>query len=111
MCSYTVTKFGQQIKKKKGQKQSEVFEIWFPRKIQKVRWLVKIKNLEVLKNVNEKRYLMKIISERKCIWIRHTIRNNKYLTMIIEGLVNGKSAWGRPRQKFITQIMEETEIN
>jgi len=36
--------------------------------------------------------------ERRKKWIGHLIRNNTWITTIIEGKTEGKSGRGRPRQ-------------
>jgi len=35
------------------------------------------------------------------------MRNNEWTTTIMEGKVEGKAAWGRPRTPFMKQIMED----
>lgn len=38
--------------------------------------------------------------------IKHTLCNNSLLKLIIEGCVDGKTRRGRPRVKYISQIMD-----
>ncbi|VVC38382.1 Hypothetical protein CINCED_3A003431 [Cinara cedri] len=47
---------------------------------------------------------MAIVKRRKK-WIGHLIRNNSWITTIIEGKIEGKPGRGRPRQAYMKQIM------
>jgi len=40
-------------------------------------------------------------------WIGHIIRNNEWVTTIIEGKTDGKAGRGRPRIPFMKQITED----
>jgi len=40
-------------------------------------------------------------------WIKHIIRNNKWITTIIRGKVDGKAGRGKPRTPLMKQIIED----
>lgn len=54
-------------------------------------------NEEVYERINEK---WTTIVERIKKWIGHLIRNNTWITTIIEGKTEGKLERGRPRQSL-----------
>ena len=48
--------------------------MWLWRKLEKIKWQDKISNDEVLTTVNDSRYLITTIGERKKNWIGHVLR-------------------------------------
>jgi len=52
--------------------------------------------------------MWKTIREMRKKWIGHIIRNNEWITTIIEGKMGGKAGRGRPRTPFMKQIIEYT---
>jgi predicted transcriptional regulator len=53
--------------------------------------------------MNEQKTIWKTIRERKKKWIGHIMRNNEWITKIIEG----KAGRGRPITLFMKQIIED----
>jgi hypothetical protein len=55
-------------------------------------------NEEVLKEINEKRTILRVVGIRK---VGHLLRHNGFVTNIMEGRVLGKESRGRPRLSYI----------
>lgn len=53
--------------------------------------------------------IWKTIRERRFLRIGQIIRNNEWITIIIEGKVDGKSGGRRPSTTFMKQIIEDVE--
>ena len=60
--------------------------------MEKIGWLDKITNKEVLRRVNEDRQILNSIWQRKHRWIRLVLRHDGLLHEIIEGRMKGKPA-------------------
>lgn len=57
--------------------------------------------------VNEKRTIMNAITKRQINLIRHLLRYNRFMTIIImEGKINGKRTKGKLRQSFFEEIFQ-----
>ena len=63
----------------------EAFEMWIWRRMERISWVDKISNEEVLAKVDEDRQIMKIIQQRQHHWIGHILRYDSLLLDIIEG--------------------------
>jgi hypothetical protein len=63
----------------------------------KIKWTDRITNDEVFQRAKEERLLLKILKNRRHLWIGHTIRDNEFVVNIIEGGRSRKKAVGRPR--------------
>ncbi|VVC25739.1 Hypothetical protein CINCED_3A024328 [Cinara cedri] len=87
---------------KAERKNIEAFETWCWRRALKISWTVKVKNEEVYLRINKQKTIWKIIRERRKKWIGHIMKNNEWITTIIEG----KAGIGRPRT-FMKQIIED----
>jgi hypothetical protein len=68
-------------------------------------------NEEVLKEINEKRKILRVIGMRKVKFIGHLLRHNSFVTNIMEGRVLGKKNRGRPRLSYIKNLMKELFCN
>jgi hypothetical protein len=64
-------------------------------------------NEEVLKEINEKRTILRVVEMRKVKFIGHLLRHNDFVTNIMEGRVLGKKNRGRPRLSYIKNLMKE----
>ena len=82
--------------KKKDMKRLEAYEMWFWRKISKIKWTEKKPNEEILTDIEEERSLMNIIVTRKKKWTYRTYPKRKQPSKI-EGQMKGRKIRGRPR--------------
>ena len=85
----------------------EGFEMWCLRRMLKIPWTARMTNEEVLQRAEEAPVLWKTVKKRRDIWMGHILRHESLLHTIMEGLVEGKRARGRPRRKYISQIMQD----
>ena len=77
------------------QKRLEAFKMWIWRRMERVRWIDKIKNAVVLEIVGEGRIMLELINKRKRNWLGHCLRRNFLLNDVLQGMVNGKKVRGR----------------
>lgn len=89
----------------------EAFEMWWNRRMQKIRWTDRINNEKVLERVLERKSLWKSIEKKWNEWIGHIFRHGGLLEQILEGIVVGKNHRGRPRLQYMSQIIEDLECN
>jgi hypothetical protein len=68
-------------------------------------------NEEVLKEINEKRTILRVVGMRKVKLIGRLLRHNDFVTNIMEGRVLGKEGRGRPRLSYIKTLMKELFCN
>jgi len=54
------------------------FEMWIWRRMEKISWLDKVTNGEVLKRVNEDRQILNSLWQRKHRWIGHVLRRTQW---------------------------------
>ena len=73
----------------------EAFEMWIWRRMEKISWLDKVTNEEVLMRVNEDRQILNSLWQRKHRLIGHVLRHGRLLQEIIEGRMKGKPTRGR----------------
>jgi len=71
-----------------------IFEIWIWRRMEKISWLDKVTNEEVLRRVNEDRQILNSIWQRKHQWTGHVLRHNGLLHEITEGRMKDKPTRG-----------------
>jgi len=91
-----------------GRRRLEAFEMWIWRRIEKISWLDKVTNEEVLRRVNEDRQILNSIWQRKYRWIGHVLRHDGLLHEITESRMRGKPTGGRRRIQILhhfSQIM------
>jgi hypothetical protein len=70
------------------------------RRVLKIKWTDGITNGEVFQRAKEERLLVKILKNRRHLWIGHIIRHNGFVVNVLEGEIPGKKAVGRPRQQY-----------
>jgi hypothetical protein len=68
-------------------------------------------NEEVLKEINEKRTILRVVGMRKVKLIGHLLRHNSFVTNIMEGRVLGKESRGRLVLSYIKNLMKELFCN
>ena len=65
-------------------------------------------NDEVFQRAKEERLLFKIKKKRSHSCIGHTIRHNEFVVNILEGVISGKKALGRPQLQYFKQVARNT---
>jgi hypothetical protein len=61
----------------------------------KIKWTDRITNDEVFQTAKEERLFLKILKNRRYLWIGHIIRHNEFVVNILEGAISGKKGVGR----------------
>ena len=72
----------------------EAFEMWIWRRMEKISWLDKVTNEEVLRRVNEDMQILNSIWQKKHRWTGHVLRHDGLLHEIIEGRMKGNQQEG-----------------
>ena len=76
----------------------EAFEVWTWRRMEKISWLDKVTNEEVLRRVNKDRQILNSVWQRKHRCIGRVLRHAGLLHEITEGRMKGKPT--RVRRRF-----------
>src|SRR6476619_2704025 len=84
------------------------FEMWVWRRMEKVSWMDKWTNEQVLSSMNKKRSLIKTIWNRKKNWIGHVARGDGLMKLVLGGRMEGKRPRGRPRMGMLDDVLDET---
>jgi len=79
----------------------EALEMWIWRRMEKISWIDKVINEDVLKKVNESKNMLNVIRQRKCKWIGY-----EFLQEIFEGRMKGRSARGRKRIQLLDDLAD-----
>jgi hypothetical protein len=85
----------------------EAVEMWMWRRMERVSWMDKITNEEILNKVGEKRQLISVIRNRQKNWIGHVLRGEGLLREVMEGRMEGKRVRGRPRKGMLDELLVE----
>jgi len=83
-------------------------EMWCWRKMEKISWVERITNDEVLRLVGERRQIVDTIVKRKKNWIGHSLRHECLLREVIEGKMVGKRPRGRPRIGMLNELIGDS---
>lgn len=62
-------------------------------------------NEDVYHKIHEKRLIWTTIRERRKKWMEHFLRNNAWVTFIIEEKIEGNPGRERSKQSYMKQIM------
>ena len=71
----------------------------------KVPWTEHKTNEEILKMVETERKLMDTIRSRQKRWLGHILRHDSLLRIMLEGQIQGKKAYGRPRTVLLDWLL------
>jgi hypothetical protein len=74
----------------------------------KIKWTDRVTNGEVFRRAKEERLLFKILKNRRHLWLGHIIRHNEFAVNIVEGVISGKKAVGRPGLQCLKQVARNT---
>jgi hypothetical protein len=92
------------------QKHLGSFEMWCWRRMEKISWIDRVRNEEVLLRVKEQRNILHEICKRKANWIGHILRRNCLLEQVIEGKIKGgiemTGRRGGRRRKLLDDLKE-----
>ena len=89
----------------------EAFEIWIWRRMMKVPWTEHKTNEEILKMVETERKIMDTVRSRRKRWLGHILRHDSLLRITLEGQIQGKKAYGRPRTMLLDWLLKTEEGN
>jgi len=84
----------------------EALEIWIWRRMEKISWMDKVTNEDVLKKVNESKNMLNVIRQRKRKWIGHVLRHDEFLQDVFEGRMKGRSTRGRKRIQLLNDLAD-----
>ena len=77
----------------------------------KVPWTEHKTNEEILKMVETEREIMDIVRSRQKIWLGHILRHDSLLRITLEGQIQGKKVYGRPRTMLLHWLLKMEEGN
>ena len=83
------------------------FEMWCLRKMQRISYVTRKTNEEILQQTEQKRELLKNVMNRQLQFFGHVMRKRKLEHLVICGKIRGKRARGRQRLKFMDQLKDE----
>ena len=92
--------------KKNDERKIEAAEMWFYRRLLRVKWTDRRTNESVLQELGLRRELLIIIQHRRLKYVGHAIRNQKtdLMSTILQGKVEGKRNRGRPPTTLVSNI-------
>jgi hypothetical protein len=89
----------------------EAFEMWCWRKMERISYVERKTNEDVLRLVNEPRTMLSSIKRRRWKMMGHSLRHGEELhTTIIEGMIEGKRGVGRPRTSYLSQLLADAGV-
>ena len=77
----------------------------------KVPWTEHKTNEEILQVVATERKIMDTVRSRQKRWLGHILRHDSSLRITLEGQIQGKKAYGRPRTMLLDWIQKTEEGN
>ncbi|KXJ06801.1 hypothetical protein AC249_AIPGENE15317 [Exaiptasia diaphana] len=83
-------------------------EMWFLRRMWKVRRYDKITNEEVLRRAETKRSLIADIYTRQLSFLGHVLRKEGLEGLMCTGRINGRRSRGRPRKMYLDSLTKIT---
>ena len=89
----------------------EAVEMWIWRRMERVSWMDKITNEEILNKVGEKRQLISVIRNRQKNWIGHVLRGKGLLREVMEGRMEGRDREVDHEKGMLDELMVESYGN
>jgi len=74
--------------------------------MEKISWLDKVTNEDVLKKVNESKNMLNVIRQPKHKWIGHVLRHDEFLQESFEGRMKGRPTRGRKRIQLLDDLAD-----
>ena len=87
-------------------KRIEAIEMWFLRRMFRIKWTDRKTNMEVMEMAEYSRSLEKKIRNRQAKFIGHVMRRKGLENLLTTGKLEGKRAPGRQRQKMLDSVTE-----
>ncbi|CAH0406949.1 unnamed protein product [Chilo suppressalis] len=84
--------------------------MWCWRRMERISLTEKLSNERILDIVGERKALIDTLENRYLRMFGHLVRHDEFIKNIIEGKVEGKRGWGRPRIAYTKQIKEKVGI-
>ena len=98
--------------KKVGHQRIDAFELWCWRRLLKVLWSARRRNLSVLKEIKPECSLEGQILKRRLQYFGHRMRREDFLEKtLMLGKCEGKRRRGRKRTKWLDRVIEATKIS
>ena len=92
-------------------KKLEATEMWFLRRMLKIKWTDKISNEAVLSESGVTRRILKTIANRQVSFCGHVVRKEGIENLTLTGKIFGKKSRGKQRRTFLDQLKEWTGLN
>ena len=77
----------------------------------KVPWTEHKTNEDILQMVETERKIMDTVRSRQKRWLGHILRHDSLLRITLEGQIQGKKAYGRPRTMLLDWLLKTEESN
>ena len=92
--------------KKEDERRVEAAELWFYRRLLRVKWTDRRSNESILNELGTIRKLLVLIQRRKLKYAGHAIRNVRtdLMSTVLQGKVEGKRNRGRPPASLASNI-------
>ena len=93
--------------KKEDERRVEAAELWFYRRLLRVKWTDRRTNGSILNELGTTRKLLILIQRRKLKYVGHALRTERtdLMTTVLQGKVNGKRNRGRPPVSLVKNII------
>ena len=96
---------------KKLKKLLESAEMWFQRRMLRVPWTARMKNVRVFKLAGVRRELLRVVRVRQLRFLGHLVRRNGLEKEALLGRIDGRQVRGKPRIKYSASLMEDIAGN
>ncbi|XP_060520407.1 uncharacterized protein LOC132698368 [Cylas formicarius] len=86
----------------------EAFEMWTYRRMLRVSWVDRVRNIDILNQLNKQTEVIHTIKKRKLEYFGHILRNTKYqiLQLIMQGKIDGRRGPGRRRTSWLKNLRQ-----
>ena len=84
-------------------------EMWFLRRMMRIKWTDRITNKEVLRRAHTERDLINTIINKQIRFLGHVIRKDTIEALVLMGKIEGKRGRGRPRLNFMVWMEKATD--
>jgi hypothetical protein len=98
--------------RKDDENRIQAAEMWFYRRLLRVKWTDKRTNESVLKELGVQRLMLSEISKKRLKYLGHANRNTKadLMTTVLQGKVEAKRNQGRPPTSYIDNVKADSGL-